>query len=218
MIAEVIINSNVKNLNRTFDYKIPVELENEISIGSRILLPFGGKKQLEEGYVVGIKESSEYIEKLKEISKVEEKNAISPENIQLAKYMANRYFCNISDCINLMLPPGTTTKKFENRINDKLQNFVYLAKDRDEIQKEIEEKHLLDDSKAVFEEVGGSSLTTAQLCKDIWASEKTFAWQIHKSLYDAARDLDMNTELGEIARLAQRCQKDQNLEKCKKVE
>lgn len=142
MIAEVIINSNVKNLNRTFDYKIPVELENEISIGSRILLPFGGKKQLEEGYVVGIKESSEYIEKLKEISKVEEKNAISPENIQLAKYMANRYFCNISDCINLMLPPGTTTKKFENRINDKLQNFVYLAKDRDEIQKEIEEKKI----------------------------------------------------------------------------
>lgn len=68
----------------------------------------------------------------------------------------------------------------------------------------------MDDSKAVFEEVGGSSLTTAQLCKDIWASEKTFAWQIHKSLYDAARDLDMNTELGEIARLAQRCQKDQN--------
>lgn len=142
MIAEVIINSNVKNLNRTFDYKIPVELENEISIGSRILLPFGGKKQLEEGYVVGIKESSEYIEKLKEISKVEEKNAISPENIQLAKYMANRYFCNISDCINLMLPPGTTTKKFENRINDKLQNFVYLAKDKDEIQKEIEEKKI----------------------------------------------------------------------------
>ena len=53
-----------------------------------------------------------------------------------------------------------------------------------DFQKEIEEKHLLDDSKAVFEEVGGSSLTTAQLCKDIWASEKTFAWQIHKSLYD----------------------------------
>ena len=61
MIAEVIINSSVKNLNKTFDYKIPVEIENEISIGSRILLPFGGKKQLEEGYVVGIKESSEYI-------------------------------------------------------------------------------------------------------------------------------------------------------------
>lgn len=68
----------------------------------------------------------------------------------------------------------------------------------------------MDDSEAVFEEVGGSSLTTAQLCKDIWASEKPFAWQIHKSLYDAAQDLNLNTELGEIAQLAQRCQGDRN--------
>ena len=32
MVAEVIINSNVKNLNKTFDYKIPTEIENDISV------------------------------------------------------------------------------------------------------------------------------------------------------------------------------------------
>ena len=79
-----------------------------------------------------------------------------------------------------------------------------------DFQKEIEGQHLLDDSEAVFQEVGGTSLTTAQLCKDVWADEKTFAWQIHKSLYDKARELDVNTELGEIAQLAQKCLKDQN--------
>ena len=142
MVAEVIINSNVKNLNKTFDYKIPTEIENDISIGSRVLLPFGGKKQLEEAYVVGIKDSSQYLEKLKEIAKVEEKNAISLENIQLAKYMAKQYFCNVSDCIKLMLPPGTTTKNFEKRINDKLQNFVYLNKDKEDIKKDIIEKKI----------------------------------------------------------------------------
>ena len=80
-----------------------------------------------------------------------------------------------------------------------------------EFQTEIERQHLLDDSEAVFQEVGGTSLTTAQLCKDVWADEKTFAWQIHKSLYDKARELDVNTELGEIAQLAQKCLKDHNL-------
>ena len=79
-----------------------------------------------------------------------------------------------------------------------------------EFQTEIERQHLLDDSEAVFQEVGGTSLTTAQLCKDVWADEKTFAWQIHKSLYDKARELNVNTELGEIAQLAQKCLKDQN--------
>lgn len=79
-----------------------------------------------------------------------------------------------------------------------------------EFQTEIERQHLLDDSEAVFQEVSGTSLTTAQLCKDVWADEKTFAWQIHQSLYDKARELDVNTELGEIAQLAQKCRKDQN--------
>ena len=49
MIAEVIINSNVKNLNRTFDYNIPISMEKNIKIGSRVLVKFGNIKNLEEG-------------------------------------------------------------------------------------------------------------------------------------------------------------------------
>ena len=79
VIAEIIINSNVKNLNKTFDYIIPVEFEEKIAIGSRTLVPFGNKKELEEGFVVGIKETSEYMSKLKEIAKVEEKVYLSKD-------------------------------------------------------------------------------------------------------------------------------------------
>ena len=142
MIAEIIINSNVKNLNRKFDYIIPAELQDNIYIGSRVLIPFGNKKELEEGVVVGIKESSEYIEKLKEIAKVEEYSGINKEKLELAKWMANRYFCNVSECIKLMLPPGTTTKIIQNRVSDKKQNFVYLIKDSEEIEKDIENKKI----------------------------------------------------------------------------
>lgn len=145
MIAEIIINSNVKNLNKTFDYIIPVEFEEKIAIGSRTLVPFGNKKELEEGFVVGIKATSEYMSKLKPIAKVEEKLYLSQEKIELAKWMANKYFCNISDCIKLMLPPGTTTKVLSNRINDKMQNFVYLTKDLDEIEQDIENKKIKSD-------------------------------------------------------------------------
>lgn len=145
VIAEIIINSNVKNLNKTFDYIIPVEFEEKIAIGSRTLVPFGNKKELEEGFVVGIKETSEYMSKLKPIAKVEEKLYLSQEKIELAKWMANKYFCNISDCIKLMLPPGTTTKVLSNRINDKMQNFVYLTKDLDEIEQDIENKKIKSD-------------------------------------------------------------------------
>ena len=54
--------------------------------------------------------------------------------------MAKRYFCNVSDCIKLMLTPGTRTKNREKRIQDKVINTIYLKKDVEEIEFEIEIK------------------------------------------------------------------------------
>ena len=138
MVAEVIINSIAKELNRSFDYIIPENLISEIKIGSRVFVPFGRQKQ-EEGFVINIKETSEFANK--EIIRVED-NLLNEENINLAKLMARRYFCNISDCIKLMLPPGAGSKNFEGRVKDKTANFVYLKKDIDEIEFLIETEKL----------------------------------------------------------------------------
>lgn len=136
MIAQVIINSNVKNLNKIFDYKVPTNMEGTICVGDRILVPFGNKKSLEEGFVIGLKEKSEY--KVKDIAGIQDGVKLTESNIELAKLMARRYFCNLSDCIKLMLPPGTATKVLENRIKDKTLNFVYLNKEIEEIEEDIE--------------------------------------------------------------------------------
>lgn len=135
MIAEVIINTIAKELNKTYDYIIPDSILKDIKIGSRVFVPFGRTKQ-EEGFVIGIKEKSEFANK--EITKLED-NILSKDNIELAKIMSKRYFCNISDCIRLMLPPGNTTKNIKNRIKDKTANFVYLKKEIEEIEFDIEE-------------------------------------------------------------------------------
>lgn len=134
MIAEIIINRTAKRLNRTFDYKVPIELEELIMIGSTVLVPFGKASTLEEGYVVGIKENTTY--KVKEIVKI--KHNLTEKQIKLAKWMAKRYFCNVSDCIKQMLTPGTKSKKSEKNVQDKTINTVYLKKDIDEIQFDIE--------------------------------------------------------------------------------
>ncbi len=102
MIAEVIIDSNVKTLNKTFDYLIPKNFEKDIKVGTRVLVPFGNRKELKPGYVIRTKETSEY--EVKEIAKIE--HGVIPENkVELAILMARKYFCNISDCMKLMLPP-----------------------------------------------------------------------------------------------------------------
>ena len=134
MIAEIVINRSAKRLNRTFDYNIPKDLEELIMIGSTVLVPFGKNSALEEGYVINIKEKTTY--EVKDIAKI--KHNLTEQQIQLAKWMAKRYFCNISDCIKQMLTPGTKSKKQENNIQDKTINVVYLKKEIDEIQFDIE--------------------------------------------------------------------------------
>ena len=87
MIAEIIINRTAKKLNRTFDYQIPKEMEEYIYIGTKVLVPFGRAKKLEEGFVVGFKEKTEY--EVKEIAKIAgiiinpEKNAIPVSKIPI---------------------------------------------------------------------------------------------------------------------------------------
>ena len=130
----MIISSNAKDLNRIFDYNVPEEKAGFIHIGSKVLVPFGTMKKVQEGFVIGIKEKSEY--KIKDILKVEE--GLEEEKVSLAKLMANKYFCNISECMKLMLPPGTTSKNTENRVKEKTARFVYLKKTREDIEEDIE--------------------------------------------------------------------------------
>lgn len=140
MIAEIIINESAKKLNRTFDYNIPQELEELVMIGSTVLVPFGktakGKEaNLEEGYVVNIKEKTTY--EVKDIVQI--KHNLTESQIELAKWMANRYFCNVSDCIKQMLTPGTKGKQENNKVQDKKIQVVYLKKEIEEIEFEISE-------------------------------------------------------------------------------
>ena len=129
MIAEIIIDSKAKKLNRKFDYEIPKELEDIVDVGSRVLVPFGTFKTLEQGYILKIKEKSDY--EVKKIAGLEEN--LPPEKIELARWMARKYFCNVSECIKLMLTPGTRSKNKDDRTKDKTLNYIYLNKQVEEI-------------------------------------------------------------------------------------
>lgn len=122
MFAEVIIDSKAKKLNRKFDYKIPKNMEDILDIGSRVLVPFGNFKTLEQGYIIKIKEKTEY--EVKEIAGLEEN--LSEDKILLARWMARKYFCNVSECIKLMLTPGTKSKNLDERTKELKMNFIYL--------------------------------------------------------------------------------------------
>ena len=136
MIAEVIINRTAKKLNRTFDYNIPKEFQDLILVGSKVLVPFGRNGKLEEAFVIKIKENTDF--EVKDIAKIE--NSLTNKQIDLAKWIAKRYFCTVSDSIKLMLTPGTKNK--DKAIKEKTIQEVYIKKDVEEIKKELNENKI----------------------------------------------------------------------------
>jgi len=139
MFASVLMNTNARELNKVFDYIVPNEFVDTISIGARVFVPFGKGNNLSEGYVLELKEESEFA--IKEIAKIED-SILTEENIELAKLMAEKYFCNVSDCIRLMLPPGGSSKDLSKRVKEKTARFVYLAVPSEKIAEDIEQKIL----------------------------------------------------------------------------
>ena len=126
MIAEIIVNSSATELNRVFDYKVPegYEIGKNIDIGYRVLVSFAFRKQLEIGYIIGFKETSQY--KCKAISKVVDV-AFDKTKMEVAKWMAKRYFCNLSDVLKLLVPPGTSNKI--DNVKPKTERWVKLTEE-----------------------------------------------------------------------------------------
>jgi primosomal protein N' (replication factor Y) len=143
MFAEVILNNNAKALNKIFDYEVPKDLEIKAHVGARVFVPFGRSKTLEDGFIINLKENSDYANK--PLASIENQDFMDEQKINLAKLMAKKYFCNISECIKLMLPPGTSSKDIDSRMKEKTGNFVYLAKTQDEIEILIDTKVLKSD-------------------------------------------------------------------------
>ncbi len=187
MIAQVIINTNAKELNKTFEYNVPIEMQPKIKIGSRVLVSFGRSKSLEEGFVIGFVENSKY--KLKDIEKLEEKDFIDKEYIELAKWMAKRYFCNISECIKLMLPPGTKTKIVDNRVKEKTAKFVSLKVEEDKVKEEIEQNLIKSDKHIrllnFLLENGETNITELEMFADV---SKAIIKTVEKNGYIEIKD------------------------------
>ena len=100
MIAEVIVDISNSEVDKVFDYSI--DGSPEIRAGFRVLVPFG--KMTVEGYVIAIKEKSEYPSVKEVIKALDEYQVISDEMLELMKFMRARYHLRTVDVLRLFIP------------------------------------------------------------------------------------------------------------------
>lgn len=112
--ASIIISISHSDIDRIFHYKIPENLKDKISLGTRVIVPFGKGNKSIEGYVVGFSEVADVDEKyIKPILNVcEDYSLISEKRIELAMWMREKYYTTLSSCIQCIIPKVVKDKKF----------------------------------------------------------------------------------------------------------
>ncbi|PHS35502.1 MAG: primosomal protein N' [Alkaliphilus sp.] len=113
-IAQVVVDRNVYNLDKLFDYIIPEHLRNEIKIGMRVVLPFGKGNNTIEGYVFNI-ENKINDNNLKEVIRCIDIDPILSKNqIKMIYWMKKKYLCKYVEAVNSFIPSGTVKKEKRN--------------------------------------------------------------------------------------------------------
>ena len=155
MIIDVLIEINLSKKDKTFSYSVPKELESEIKLGKRVLVPFG--KQTLEGFILKIHNTKPDYE-LKDIIKVIDKEEIlNEELLELGKKISENNLCNLVSIYQTMLPRGFKAKAKETikdkkigyiRIIDRIKANEFLKESKSLKQKEIIERLLIKDEKS----------------------------------------------------------------------
>ncbi len=106
MFADVIIDIQHEKLDKIFQYRIPEEIEDKLSPGMEVVVPFGNGNREIKGYVTGISETCGYdLSKVKEIISISEQGVeIEARLIALAAWMKENYGGTMIQALKTVLP------------------------------------------------------------------------------------------------------------------
>lgn len=130
MIIEVLVELSHRNIDKTFDYLVPIELEEKIKVGIRVLVPFGNQKL--EGFVLKIKNKNDSNMDLKEIiDVVDDEVILNEELLKLGKYISDSTLSTLISSYQVMLPKALKAKK-NVKISKKFNTYICLNHNQEE--------------------------------------------------------------------------------------
>ena len=115
--ADIIVDISHEKLDRSFQYRVPKELEAEIQLGMVVTIPFGNGNHERKGYVIGLSDKPAFdISKMKELHGICSSEETTEERlIALAAWMKNRYGSTMVQALKTVLPVREKVKAKEKR-------------------------------------------------------------------------------------------------------
>ena len=165
MVANVLVELSNRNIDKTFTYNIPNELENLIKVGIRVLVPFG--KQTLEGFVLSISENTNSEIELKDIIKpIDDEVILNEELLELGKFIKRKTLSTLISAYQVMLPKALKADK-KTKINKSYESNI-IIKD----EKLLKDYKLTDKQKIIIDEIRNGKNDKKHL-KDLAASSLT---------------------------------------------
>ena len=143
IFANIIVDISHENLDRSFQYIIPEEMEKKIYAGVMVKIPFGKGNRIITGYVIGITEKPAWeIAKMKKILDVEEKKVpVETELIHLAWFIRENYGATMNQALKTVIPVKQKTKAVENRTILLAEEYAGNQDKLSELMRLCERKH-----------------------------------------------------------------------------
>ena len=118
MYANIIIDISHEKLDRTFQYRIPENLLDQIHPGTPVEIPFGRSNRKIRGYVVEVTEEPEFApERIKPVSHIiREGIPIEGQLIALAAWMRENFGGTMNQALKTVLPVKQKTTEKEQRL------------------------------------------------------------------------------------------------------
>ena len=129
IIARIAIAAANVEFDRPYDYLMEKDPSGPSPVGCRVYVPFGNGNRCVEGIVLGTSEKTERNrEKLKTVIKLLDREPVlTPEQIGLALFMRERYFCTVYDAVKSILPVGMwLNENGRTRVSDKKMEMARL--------------------------------------------------------------------------------------------
>ena len=135
-VAKIAVSAATYWLDKPYDYLLPPELKDQAKPGMRVHVPFSRGNRRTEGVILAVSEHSDYDQPLKAVLQLlDEEPVLTEEQIKLAFFMRERFFCTVYDAVRAMLPAGLWfDEEGRRRINDKSIEMARLAIEPEEAE------------------------------------------------------------------------------------
>ncbi len=108
MSAFAEISINLTQIERTYHYSIPSNLQAQIQPGSLVVVPFG--KQIAQGVVLALLDQPEVADTKEIIELLTPDTLLVEQQLSLAQWLAQHHFTPLGACIQLMIPTGLSRR------------------------------------------------------------------------------------------------------------